>query len=740
MSEVTLKYLLFGEDRGASKAVKGVGEQAESAASKLSGAVGRMGSVVGGEVGELLDRAAQGMEAMGSRSDKLGKRLMGVGSVAVGAGLAMQQMASGDVEAQNRLAAAVEATGKSVDDYADQIDGLVESQVKWGNTDGDVKNALTKLVDAYKDPTLALERMQLATDLAAAKQISLGEAAGIVAKAHGGAGKIFKEFGIVVDQGADGAKNYEGALDQLATQLSGRAAASADSFAGKIREGKAWLDNAASAIAEKYGPAVTAAGSVVTAVGVVMDIWRARQAASAAATVLDTGATTANTGARIAHSMASKVAAAGAWAFNAAMAATPVGIILAAVAAIGFWAKAQEDAKQAGDDLAATLDRTTGAFTQASREWVASKMLKDVDAEDFKRFSEQFGISMDDVLKAAEEGATGIEQLKDRILAADPSGGWEAKPLLNALDAINRDGTRARLVAEQLRPAIGGTGSASADAARSIDGMTKAQREATSASDALAEAQGRLQDNMVSSRRANRDYEQALTDLKAAIKDNGRTLDTAAKAGRDNEAALDRVRDAALAAAKAALAQGDSVETAAAVMAKRRADFIAQATVLTGNERAAIALADKLGLTRGAVDSLSASIRQTPDGKAITITAEVAEAMARVSGFKSMLNSIPGQISVNAKLNAMDVPYGGARAGGGPVSPGRFYLVGEEGPELLFTGPSGGTVIPNRSLSGVASGGAGVTTVVVPVAIDGREIARATARINRQTGGALGLG
>mgnify|MGYP006370378241 FL=1 len=242
MADLTLRYLLFGEDKTASKAVKGVGDTAESTASRVSSAVSRLGSAIGGDMGELLGRAAEAMDGLAGRGDKLGKRMLAVGSIAMGAGLAMQQMAAGDVEAQNRLTAAIEATGNSVDDYADRVDGLVASQVRWGNTDGDVKNALTKLVDAYRDPTKALERMQLATDLAAAKQISLGEASTIVARAHGGSAKIFKEFGVVVEAGADGTKNYEAALDDLAAQLSGRASASADSFSGKIREMTAWAD------------------------------------------------------------------------------------------------------------------------------------------------------------------------------------------------------------------------------------------------------------------------------------------------------------------------------------------------------------------------------------------------------------------------------------------------------------------------------------------------------------------
>jgi len=41
--------------------------------------------------------------------------------------------------------------GRSIDDYAGRIDGAVESSVRFGITDGDVKDALAKLTDATRD-------------------------------------------------------------------------------------------------------------------------------------------------------------------------------------------------------------------------------------------------------------------------------------------------------------------------------------------------------------------------------------------------------------------------------------------------------------------------------------------------------------------------------------------------------------------------------------------------------------
>lgn len=43
--------------------------------------------------------------------------------------------------------------------------------------------------------------------------------------------------------------------------------------------------------------------------------------------------------------------------------------------------------------------------------------------------------------------------------------------------------------------------------------------------------------------------------------------------------------------------------------------------------------------------------------------------------------------------------FGGAAASGGPVMPGRFSLVGEQGPELFAPGQSG-QILPNRGWGG----------------------------------------
>lgn len=67
----------------------------------------------------------------------------------------------------------------------------------------------------------------------------------------------------------------------------------------------------------------------------------------------------------------------------------------------------------------------------------------------------------------------------------------------------------------------------------------------------------------------------------------------------------------------------------------------------------------------------------------------------------------------------------GARADGGPVSAGKAYLVGEEGPEVFVPGRSGG-IVPNGRLGGVTiAPGAVALHFNGPVAGDPADIARA---------------
>lgn len=76
--------------------------------------------------------------------------------------------------------------------------------------------------------------------------------------------------------------------------------------------------------------------------------------------------------------------------------------------------------------------------------------------------------------------------------------------------------------------------------------------------------------------------------------------------------------------------------------------------------------------------------------------------------------------------------FGGFRADGGPIAPGRFYVVGEKGPEL-FASKQSGQIIPNgAALATAGGGGSANVTVNIYGVQDIQSFRRNSNEINRQ--------
>ena len=133
-------------------------------------------------------------------------------------------------------------------------------------------------------------------------------------------------------------------LKALADLTQGQASAASDTFTGKLNSIKASVENAAASIGQKYGPAITAAGVGMTALGTTVDLAsrgiKALQGGTELASTaegLSTVAETAQGTASGVDAAAQGVLASGEAAADAAglpLIAT-VGLIVAAVAAVG---------------------------------------------------------------------------------------------------------------------------------------------------------------------------------------------------------------------------------------------------------------------------------------------------------------------------------------------------------------------------------------------------------------------
>lgn len=243
------------------------------------------------EIRRFADENEKTIKTASSAWSSFGSTAMKLGGTGLAVGGFLTAMGDKDRQAMESLKSAIATTGHAYDDYAGRVEAAIKVQAQFGNTDGEVTRSLSTLTLSYGDADKALDRMQLTADLAAMKHISLASAAEIVAKAHGGAGRIFKEFGIVVTDNADGTKNYERALDDLTGKLSGQASASVSGFTGWLKVQAAQLENLVSGFGEQYGPAISALAGGVTilggafsGVGKALDWLKAKRAADIALT------------------------------------------------------------------------------------------------------------------------------------------------------------------------------------------------------------------------------------------------------------------------------------------------------------------------------------------------------------------------------------------------------------------------------------------------------------------------
>jgi phage-related protein len=335
VTDVSLHYLLYGQDVSASKSVTGVATTGQKTAGIVSKAFGSMGNAIGGEVGQIMTDISSKLDELGEHSLTMGEKLTAGGAAITGVGGALTAFSQKDEAAQKQLEAAVGATGKSYSDFSGQIGETVDKMADFNHGAADTKDALRILTQSTNDPAKALSNMSLVANLAAARHESLADAASSVARILGGnGGRTLTEYGITLQTTGNKTKDNEAALAALAVKLNGQAAAAVDSFGGKFDVLKTKISNVTEEIGEKAGPALTALGPVLMIVGTAMQIMAARNEAAAAAAAVETTAVEGQTVATEASSVASKAMTAAQWLLNAALDANPIAIVVIAIAAL----------------------------------------------------------------------------------------------------------------------------------------------------------------------------------------------------------------------------------------------------------------------------------------------------------------------------------------------------------------------------------------------------------------------
>jgi hypothetical protein len=329
----------------------------------------------------------------------------------------------------------------------------------------------------------------------------------------------------------------------------------------------------------------------------------------------------------------------------------------------------------------------------------------DTIMESMAGVSEAQAISPEEVEKARAFKAA-MEDLQDSIQSVVMTVGGALVPALTmAANAAND----AQNVAGEADDAFGGLDEALIGVAKAnwkylnpmgqvitaLDWMTGETEEATKSSNWLSDALDGVTDM---ARKAAGAEEERTAGIRRSWEELGKLRDAQEAA---NMAVLEGI-DSSLAYRNQ---QARTAETIAASAANT--DDMAQAArdaegAVLDQAAAAVKLAEDQAAASGATFNA--------EQKAATYKAELeklagfltGDARIAVQMYIDQLNRIPRTIDTRANFvgGGGSLAPGGRRASGGPVSAGGAYLVGEQGPEILQMGGSGGNIVPNHKLGG----------------------------------------
>jgi hypothetical protein len=365
----------------------------------------------------------------------------------------------------------------------------------------------------------------------------------------------------------------------------------------------------------------------------------------------------------------------------------PWGIALAAAAgAVGYWAKKQADAKQRVKELTAAIEADSGALGKNTRASVANAL----ETSGAAKSAKELGVNLKDLTDAslgnaaaqervaaaiAASKAETVESVQGNINAADSLDAWQkqADKVTDAIHGQRGEVADARAEAQRHAEMLGTDAAASSDLADATKDTTGAlQGQATAAKEATDKI-GDLADKQMTATDANIAYEQAVDDVSAALKENGKTanktrtgLDLTTEAGRNNQQALNDLASAARDQAKSNIENGASINGVRSAMDEARGRFIDNAVRMGVSKTAAEKMADKFGLSKKGVDSLASSLGTLPASKQVKVEAETAAAKQKIEDLKTALAGIKNKsVVVTATQRFVNNSAGPGRATGG---------------------------------------------------------------------------
>lgn len=191
-----------------------------------------------------------------------------IGFGSLGAGLAyIAKEAMASEKANTLLSLSLDNARNGGDAMLRTMDNLSKKMAGLsGFTDDQVKGAFTNMTNATGDADVALKSMQPAIDLAIAKNMDLGSAANIVARAYMNGGRV---LGKLVPDLKNVGKGME-AVNAIGKKFTGSMDAYGDTAEGKFKRAKAQLDMMASELGTILLPIL---GDLADAIGRIAKGW-----------------------------------------------------------------------------------------------------------------------------------------------------------------------------------------------------------------------------------------------------------------------------------------------------------------------------------------------------------------------------------------------------------------------------------------------------------------------------------
>ncbi|HEY1179927.1 MAG TPA: hypothetical protein VGF17_27540 [Phytomonospora sp.] len=682
MADLSLKYLLFGEDKTASKAIKGVADTTEKSGSRMSGA----------------------SKAIAAGAIAAGAAVVAFGKDSVDAYVEASAQHRVLEDAYRRFPAIADVSIQSMDDQANALQNVTKFE-------GDSISAMQGSLAQYKLTGTQIQQLTpLILDYAEKTGKDLPEASQVIGKALMGQGRALKEVGINFHDTGSTAGNFTELMGGLRKQVGGFAEQEGKSAEGRAAILKNKFGDMQEAIGEKLLPAIefTVSGLTKlvdvggTLIGVVSGVPKPVLAAVTAFTALHvlrgpvggfaekvaTSLRPMNEHLRL-SAMYAKDAGGGLTGLKAGLSAMTGGVsagktalgglkaagsglfglmggpwgaaLMGATALVGAYAQAQANAKADVDDLTGSIDKQTGQWTKASREIVANKISFDVSPEDLKSLQDA-GVQISKVTDAVLYGGPPLDALNAQLDGL----AMEAGPASKAADGLGKTILRERDAAVAAYAQHQANNSLMATTATTTTSTATAQKGLASATKNTAEAAKKEHDRLqelndklaetyqktLDARGANRDYEAALDDATAAIKANGKTLNVHTDAGRKNQAALDNLAKSAIASAEADIKQGASTAAVTAKMKTARQAFIDTAVKMGMQKGAAGALATQLGLTSGQVQALTNKVKGVPNAKKVDVSVPTGKAVGQTVTIQRSITGINGKtVTVSVPTN-----------------------------------------------------------------------------------------